>query len=211
MLDDLLEGLPNETVSVGELIDFLDTRAHGVLLLILALPMCIPNIPGISTIFGVLMLAPALQMLFGQRKVWLPKGMRAWSFKRSALETAIRRTSPTLRKIEHYIRPRFTPLTSFPATLYVGLQALVMAVILILPLWGANFSPGVTVTMMALALLQRDGLLMLLSIPAAIGSIAWVYFTAAFSIQAMHWLFDWVNPFFQAWFETNAEMRRGVC
>ncbi len=200
VLEELIDTLPRDTVSVGELIDALDTRAHGVLLLILALPMCIPNIPGISTIFGVLMLAPALQMLFGQRKVWLPKGVRAWRFKRSGLETAVRRTVPTLRKIEHFILPRLSPLTRFPVTLLVGFQALIMALILILPLWGANFTPGITVTMMALALLQRDGLLMLLSVPAALGSIAWVYFTFKFSLDAMHYLFNWLTPFFQSWF-----------
>ena len=56
LLEDLIATFPGETVSVGELIDRLDSRAHGMLLLVLALPMCVPNVPGISTIFGVLML-----------------------------------------------------------------------------------------------------------------------------------------------------------
>ena len=36
LLEDLIETFPGETVSVGELIDRLDSRAHGVLLLVLA-------------------------------------------------------------------------------------------------------------------------------------------------------------------------------
>ena len=76
LLEDLIETFPGESVSVGELIDRLDSRAHGMLLLVLALPMCVPNVPGISTIFGVLMLAPALQMVFGSRRLMVPKRVR---------------------------------------------------------------------------------------------------------------------------------------
>src|SRR5262245_21479056 len=90
VLEELTEGFPNDSVSVGELIDRLDSRAHGVLLLILALPMCIPNIPGISTIFGILMIAPALGLLFGQRRLWVPKQVRAWTFPREGFQKALK-------------------------------------------------------------------------------------------------------------------------
>jgi hypothetical protein len=51
-------------------------------LLVLALPMCVPNVPGISTIFGVLMLAPALQMVFGSRTLAVPQRVRDWRSQR---------------------------------------------------------------------------------------------------------------------------------
>jgi len=190
VLEGLLEAFPNEQVTVGEMIDQLDTRAHGVLLLILALPMCLPNVPGISTIFGVLMLAPSVQMMFGARKLWLPQQARAWGFKRSSLTGTVTRAIPLLRRVEYLIKPRLTFLTRGPAIALVGLQTFIMALILILPLWGANFTPGITVTMTALALLQRDGALMLLSSVAALGSIAWVYFTAKFSLAAFQYFVE---------------------
>jgi hypothetical protein len=62
--------------------------------------------------------------------------------------------------------------------------------------WGANLTPGVTVTLTALALLQRDGLLMLLSIPCAIGSLAWVYFGTKYGIMLIDWVFDWAKGLF---------------
>ncbi len=195
LLEDLLAAFPNERVSVGELIDKLESRAHGVLLLILALPMCLPNVPGISTVFGLLMLAPALQMMFGQRAMWLPRQMRAWSFPREGLCKALRAAIPSLRKIERLIKPRWPALTQWPATSLVGLQTLIMALILILPIWGANLTPGVTVVLTAMALLQRDGVLMLLTVPAALGSMAWVYFGAKYSIYALEWLIEWLRAF----------------
>jgi hypothetical protein len=194
---ELLEGLvgafPGERVTVGELLEILDTRAHGVLLLVLALPMCIPNLPGISTIFGLLLIAPALQMILGHGKMWLPKSVRSWSFPRSSLEATIRRTAPVLRRVEYLIKPRLGVLTRWPATSFIGGQTFLMALILILPIWGANLSPGITVVLTALALLQRDGVLMLLSVAAAAGSVAWVYFTWKVSLAALHWIFDGVQ------------------
>jgi hypothetical protein len=167
LLEDLYGAFPNEKVSVRELLDRLEGRAFGLLLLLLALPMCIPNIPGISTIFGVLMVAPALQMIFGNKTVWLPKRICAWEFKRENLQSAIRGALPIVTRIERYVRPRWSFLVRPPVTILLGLQTLLMAFVLVLPIPLGNLPPGITVVMTALALLQRDGLLALLSVPAA--------------------------------------------
>jgi len=192
VLEELTLAFPNERVSVGELVDKLDSRAHGVLLLVLALPMCVPNIPGISTIFGFLMLAPAIQLLFGSKRLWLPRRARAWDVDCNAMRRTFGLAIPPLRRVEHLIKPRWSRLTRFPATVLVGLQTLIMAIILILPIPFANWPPGMTVAITAIALLQRDGVLMLLTIPAAIASAASVYFGAKVGFAmingAMHWI-----------------------
>ena len=193
VLSELTEGFSGETISVGELVDRLDSRAHGVLLLILALPMCIPNIPGISTIFGALMIAPALSLLFGQRRLWLPRQVRAWTFPRDGFSRALRIAIAGLKRVEYLIKPRLSFLTRWPVTSAVGFQTLLMALVLILPIWGANLSPGVTVTLTALALMQRDGLLMLLSVPCAVGSIVWVYLFTKYGVLAAAWVGDWLQ------------------
>jgi hypothetical protein len=193
MLEDLLEAFPGEFVSVGELIDQLDSRAHGVLLLVLALPMCIPNVPGISTIFGVLMLAPAVQLVLGSKRLWVPNRVRNWRVDCNALRRTIQLSTPTLKRVEKLIKPRWSRLTRFPATILVGLQTLLMAVILILPIPFANWPPGITVAMTALALLQRDGKLMLLTIPAAIASVASVYLGTRLGLAVIDNIVNWVQ------------------
>ena len=195
LLEDLIETFPGETVSVGELIDRLDSRAHGMLLLVLALPMCVPNVPGISTIFGVLMLAPALQMVFGSRRLMVPQRVREWRVSGEALRRTFRLAIPTLKRVEYLIKPRWSRLTRFPATILVGLQTLVMAFVLILPIPFANWPPGMAVAMTSLALLQRDGLLMLLTIPAAIASVASVYFGTKFGLAIINGGIQWIQSF----------------
>lgn len=197
LLDDLVEAFPGEKVSVGELIDRLDSRAHGVLLLVLALPMCIPNVPGISTIFGVLMMAPALQLVLGSRRLWVPQGARRWEVDCEALRRTLRVTTPTLRRIEYLIKPRWARLTRFPVTILIGLQTLLMAFILILPIPFANWPPGMTVAMTSLALLQRDGVLMLLTIPAAMASVASVYLGTRVGLAVINNIVEWVQNLLQ--------------
>ncbi|MFN3466000.1 MAG: exopolysaccharide biosynthesis protein [Terricaulis sp.] len=193
LLEDLVDTFPGETVSVGELIDRLDSRAHGMLLLVLALPMCVPNVPGISTIFGVLMLAPALQMVFGSRRLMVPKRVREWRVSGDALRRTFNVAIPSLKRVEYLIKPRWSRLTRFPATILVGLQTLLMALVLILPIPFANWPPGMTVAMTALALLQRDGILMLLTIPAAIASVASVYFGTRVGLAVIDNAIQWIN------------------
>jgi len=193
LLEDLSDAFPGDKTTVGALIDQLDSRAHGVLLLILALPMCIPNVPGISFIFGVLMLAPALQLVFGSKRLWVPNRVRAWEVNCEDIRRTVRVTTPTLRRIEFLIRPRWSRLTRFPVTILIGLQTLLMALILIPPIPLANWGPGMTVAMTALALLQRDGLLMLLTIPAAIASVGSVYIGLRLGVAAINGAVDWVQ------------------
>jgi hypothetical protein len=193
LLDDLAESFPGDTVSVGELVDRLDSRAHGVLLLVLALPMCVPNVPGISTIFGLLMMAPALQLVMGSRRLWLPRRAREWSVDCEALRRTLRVAIPPLTRVEYLIRPRWSRLTRFPVTILVGLQTLLMAFILILPIPFANWPPGMTVAMTSLALLQRDGALMLLTIPAAIASVGSVYLGTRFGLAVINEAVDWIQ------------------
>jgi hypothetical protein len=196
LLDDLVASFPVDKVSVGELVDRLDSRAHGVLLLVLALPMCVPNVPGISTIFGVLMMAPAIQLVLGSRKLWLPRRVREWSVDCEALRKTLRVAIPPLTRVEYLIRPRWARLTRFPATILVGLQTLLMAFILILPIPFANWPPGMTVAMTALALLQRDGVLMLLTIPAAVASVASVYLGTRVGLAVINGAIDWIQGLF---------------
>jgi hypothetical protein len=131
--------------------------------------------------------------VFGSRRLWVPKRVRGWSVDASALRRTLQVATPSLKRIEYLIKPRWTPLTRFPVTIIVGLQTLLMAVILILPIPFANWPPGITVALTALALLQRDGLLMLITIPAAVASMASVYLGTRFGLAIVNGIVEWVQ------------------
>ncbi|MBL8548575.1 MAG: exopolysaccharide biosynthesis protein [Hyphomonadaceae bacterium] len=193
LLEELRDAFPNERVSIGELLDKLEGRAIGLMMLILALPVCIPNVPGISTPFGFLMLAPAFQLVVGGKRLWVPKGMRAWTFPREGLRKAVNAAVPVLRRVEALIKPRFAPLTAFPFTIFLGVQTLLLAIVLILPIPGGNWPPAITISMTAIALLQRDGLLAVLStLAAALSTVAAFYFFK-FGVAALRDVSAWIS------------------
>jgi hypothetical protein len=144
------------------------------------------------------MLAPAVQLVLGSRRLWLPNRARQWSVDCNALRRTFRVSGPTLKRIEKLIKPRWTRLTRCPVTILIGLQTLLMALILILPIPFANWPPGITVAMTALALLQRDGVLMLLTLPAAIASVGSVYIGSRVGLAVINNVVEWVQGLFPA-------------
>jgi hypothetical protein len=167
-----LTAIPGPRVTVGELLGHLEGRAVALLLLILALPMCIPNVPGISTVFGFLMIAPALQLLLGRGRIWLPRGLLNASFDRESLRKAVCAAVPALRRVETLLKPRLAWATAAPFTAFFGAQALLLAIVLILPIAGGNWPPGISMAILALGLLQRDGVAAILSTVASVVSLA---------------------------------------
>jgi len=192
LLMELAEAQGEDRISVGEIVLRLGDRAPGLLLVMLALPMCIPNVPGISTIFGVLMLAPAMQLVLAREQLWLPGRVRDWTVPRAALNGALHRAAPTLRRIEKLIGTRWTMFVLPPAEQLLGLQTLLMALVLMLPIPGGNWPPGITVAATGLALAQRDGRLALLTVPMAAASVAvaWIGFRIGVAVlnQTIHFI-----------------------
>lgn len=200
LLVHLMDAFPEERVTVGEVMERLEGQAFGLLLLVLALPNCIPNIPGLSTIFGVMMLAPAIQLILGRDALWLPERVRKWSFSRDALHSAIKGALPILKRIERYVAPHWSFLTKPPFTQLLGLQTLFLAIVLILPIPLGNWLPGVTVAATALALLQRDGRLVVLSVPLTLISTVFAWAGIRIGIVALREIGQMLEAAFRAVF-----------
>jgi hypothetical protein len=197
---ELREAFPGEDkITVRTVLNRLDGRAFGLLLLVLALPNCIPNIPGISTIFGVLLIAPALQMIFGAGNPWLPKRLANMEIEPRHLRMGIDGALPFLRRIEKLVQPRLEFLTQKPATIYFGVQVLILGGILILPIPLGNWPPGMSVAALAIAMLQRDGVMAIISVGFFIASLIIAPLGIGMGIAALNWLVgtmaDWVASF----------------
>ncbi len=183
LVDDLATELDGDRVTVGTLLKSLEGRGLGLILLILSLPMCVPNIPGISTLFGLLLLGPSFQMIFGSKTLWMPGFVKRWSFRGNDLRKALRACGKLLHKLEYLARPRLMALTSRPGLIYAGLQTLIMALVLLLPMPGANFLPGIAVALTGLGVLQRDGIFMLAATSVAAGTGVFVYLFGKYAID----------------------------
>ena len=111
LLDDVLSGIIAErgndaTITLGDLIDALKTRAYGVIMLLMALPCCLPFVYILPQIVAFPMLFLAWQMASGRTTVWMPEKLRNRQFRIAMLATTVSRARPWLRAVRLWRRSR---------------------------------------------------------------------------------------------------------
>ncbi|MGY6251382.1 exopolysaccharide biosynthesis protein [Bosea thiooxidans] len=163
-----------ERVSIGAVIDRLGPSSLGLVLLILTIPAIIP-IPGpVGMVLGSCLALVALQVIAGARRVWLPNWLRRRSLPTRFVMAAITRIVPWLERFERRLSPRrWMVLSGRLARPFLGLAIFAMAVIITLPIPFGNILPVVALAMLALALLERDGLAVIWALVMSLVAIVW--------------------------------------
>jgi len=161
ILDSFAEGDPDELLTLHALLGGLGRRAFGMLAFICVLPAFIP-IPIGGAISGPLLIMIGLQLCIGLREPWLPEFLAKRGVHRHALAKFDKRLSPVLKWVERVVRPRLAwMLDSRIAGFVTGLLLVVLGFLLSLPIPLTNYLFGGALLAFALALLERDGALML--------------------------------------------------
>ncbi|UHQ19482.1 exopolysaccharide biosynthesis protein [Lysobacter sp. KIS68-7] len=192
ILDALADGDPNDVLTLQDLLSGLGRRAFGMLLFASVLPAFIP-IPIGGAISGPLVMLIGVQLCIGLRTPWLPRFLASRGPHRSALTKFDARISPWLAKLEHLIRPRLSwMLDSRLAAPVTGLMLLLLGLLLSLPIPLTNYLFAVLLLMFALALLERDGALMVVAWVAGVGTlIAFGFLGGGIATETMQLLHKW--------------------
>ena len=174
LLDGLATGDPEETLKLQDVLAGLGKRSFGMLLFVSTLPAFIP-IPGVGgAIGGPLVVLIGLQLLVGLRKPWLPRVVSQRGPHRRTMAKFRDRIAPWLSRLERVVRPRAAGLLDHRlASLFTGLQLLLLGLLLTLPIPFTNYVFGALLLVFAFALIERDGRLM---------AVAWVAGAAAIAV-----------------------------
>ncbi|QFT93200.1 Exopolysaccharide synthesis, ExoD [Roseovarius sp. THAF9] len=170
-LDQLTALAAGDRVSLGWILEQLHERAFGLFLLILALPCCIPFLYGVPQVVALPLMFVAVQIAIGRRVPWLPTRLAARDVATESLHRLSARAGPWLRRIEAISKPRLAFLTRRPLDQVVGLALVLFSASILVPLPATNTVPGFAVVVVAMGLLQRDGILVLIG--AVLGT-AWI-------------------------------------
>lgn len=157
LLEEIASDPVRERISVADLMEAMQLRAFGALLLIFALPNVVPTPPGTSAILGLPLVYLTLQLMLG-RTPWLPKFIKDRSMARRDFATVVSKISPMLARAEKLLKVRMEELTTPTAERAVGALCLAMAMVLFLPIPLGNMLPAFAISIIALGILERDGL-----------------------------------------------------
>jgi hypothetical protein len=192
LLDGYAAGDPAEVLSLRDLLAGLDRRAFGMLLFLATLPAFIP-IPVGGAVSGPLVMLIGAQLLLGLHRPWLPEFIARRGPHRRALASFDRRISPWLARLEKLIRPRLPQVLAHRASaMLTGLLLFLLGVLLSLPIPLTNYLFGGLLLLFALALLERDGVLMLITwIAGAIAIGVFGVLSGNLAAMTMRWLGVW--------------------
>lgn len=174
ILTAIAKGQHRDRISIADLLHALEHRAIGALMFIFAVPNAIPVPPGVSAILGAPLIFLSFQLMLGQR-AWLPKLITDRSLSRVDFEKVVDKAAPWLARAERLMRPRYQYLAKPPAEYLVGFICLVLSIILFLPIPLGNMLPAFTICVLALGVLERDGLWIGIGVACAIAAVAIVW------------------------------------
>ena len=149
-----------EKISVRELLGGLETSGFGVPLAALSVPEVIPiPVPGLALVISLPMAMLGAQMVTARGRIWLPRTLLDRRIPVKPLKRAARAMLPGLRKLERSTRPRATWMVNKTGQRVIGLAIIVLALLIALPVPGTNLPLALTVFLLAVGLIRRDGLL----------------------------------------------------
>ncbi|MEL6967138.1 MAG: exopolysaccharide biosynthesis protein [Pseudomonadota bacterium] len=152
------------SVSLFDLTATLKTRAYGVILLLMALPCCLPFVYLLPQIVALPMLILCAQLAMGRSQIWLPQRLGNRMLPVDGLQTTVSRAEPWMRRLEVFTKPRLTFLTEGVSLRLLGGLLMIPCASILVPLPLTNSVPGLGVTVAAIGLIERDGVLVLLGL-----------------------------------------------
>jgi hypothetical protein len=185
LLTHILEEHAGERLTFSELSARLRDRAWGGLLLIFAAINLLPLPPGTTMVTGLPLLMISAQMAAGRSRPWFPRKLDQRGIGTDHLGRLAARMRPWEERIEKVLKPRWCGLTNHRAARVIGLVCLALSAILWLPIPLGNHAPALAMTLFALALIYRDGLLVMLGALATIASLVLVSVTLGAAAWAL--------------------------
>lgn len=190
-----------EGLAVSAVVDRLDERAFGLLILLLAIPCLVPGLPG-AQVIAIPIFLLAAQIVIGRREPWLPGWFMRMQIRKGWIGAIADFADKRLRWTERLARPRLTMLATGFGERLVGVFMAIAAITVMLPI--TNTIPSLALTLMSIGLIQRDGLFTTAGALVAAGwftllaaLVAGLVFGAGFAVElvsgAAPWLLDWFD------------------
>ena len=180
-----------DRITLSELAQQLHSRVWGGLLVIFAAINVIPLPPGTNTVIAIPLILVSAQMVFGRASPWFPGRIDRRGVTKAELQKLIEKMGPFEARIERIFRPRLGELTGPAATRAIGLVCLILSVVAGLPILMIHNAPAIAILLFGLALIYRDGVLVIVGLVAAVLAIAFDAALIVWGVAAVKYALAW--------------------
>ena len=192
-LHDLAVEFELHPVRLEEVIVVLQERAYTLLIIILALPFCVPvTVPGLSTPLGLVIAVIAGRFALGLPP-WLPRRLLVTSLPARYFRTLMETTSKVVRLLERVLRPRWLAVTATPRLVRLHAFMVCIAAITLLipaPIPFSNTLPALGILFGAAGTMERDGVAILIGYLFTILGVAYFVLIAMMGAHAWDFVRD---------------------
>lgn len=171
----VLEAAKGESMSLAQISAHLKERGWALLVLFLAAPFPIPNIPGLSVPFGIAIGLIGWAFMV-RRRPWLPEFVMKTRLEYSTLGRVIPFIARFMERVERWTKPRMKWVVGGPINVsLMGLGVLSGGFFLALPLPIplTNGPPALSIIFLVIGMLCRDGVMVIIGY--TLGILAWLY------------------------------------
>lgn len=167
LLAELAARARNGSVCISDIINLAGPRAHAMVLAVVSLPEALPlPVAGMSTFLAIpLILVAGHMAIFGATRGF-PASVTRRPLPGRIVTAVAAGGASFLKQLERVSRPRLLVLAHQNRLL--ALMCLLLALVIALPIPFGNLPPALCVLLIALGMVQRDGLLVAVGIGGAL-------------------------------------------
>jgi hypothetical protein len=182
-----------DRLTFTQLASQMQSSAWGGLLLIFAAINVLPLPPGTSVFFAVPLMIVSAQMVLGRASPWFPARVDRRGVRTEELERLITKFEWVEARIERVLKPRLARLTGPTATRLIGLACFLLALMAAIPIPLFHMAPAAAILLFGLALIYRDGALVIAAAVAALLSIAVDALLVGSGVVALSYAASWLR------------------
>jgi hypothetical protein len=192
-LEQIIAETGPDRLSFTELAAKLHGRAWGGLLFIFAAINVLPLPPGTSAFFAIPILLVAGQMVFGRASPWFPARLDRRGVTKKELQRLISKIGWLEARVERLFKPRLPQLTGRTAGRVIGAVCFVLGLIAGIPIPLFHVAPAAAVVLFGLALIYRDGALVIVAAVAAVLSLVVDALIIGSGVVALNYIASWLH------------------
>lgn len=182
-----------DRLTFTELATQLHSRAWGGLLFIFAAINVLPLPPGTSAFFALPILIVAAQMVLGRDSPWFPARLDRRGVTKHELQRLVGKIGWLESRVERIFKPRLARLTGPAAARAIGLVCFLLALVAAIPVPLFHVAPAAAIVLFGLALIYRDGALVIAAAIAAILSIAVDALVIGSGVMVLSYASSWLH------------------